>query len=375
MYPQGGSRQPEIDFEQILARMREVWGRINRRLGGGGIGLAAALIVGLIVAIWLATGIYTISPGEQAALQRFGKVCDTVIGPCDEGGGLVTSTGLHWWWPGPIGKKRVFLVNQVRRMELGFRGQEGVAPAPVLDEALMISGDLNIVDVRVVVQYDIKNLLDFLFLVNDPGEQAGSSRDIPLGQPDGRTLKDAAEAALRLVVGQRSIGAVLAEERAEVEEATRLRLQEILDNYRAGVNIVGIELQEVQAPEQVRAAFSDVVQARQDKQTAINQAQAFENQVLPEARGQSAQVIEAARAFAQAREARATGEADQFTAILTEFKKSEEVTRQRLYLEAMEDILPGISKIIVAPEVESVLILGGGREGAVPIPIGPSPNP
>ena len=373
MYPQGGPRQPEIDFEQIMARVRDVWGRINRRIGGGGIGLVLGLVVALGVAIWLATGIYTISPGEQAALQRFGKVCDTVIGPCDEAGGLVTSTGLHWWWPKWVGKRQVFLVNQVRRMELGFRGEEGVASAPVADEALMISGDLNIVDVRVVVQYDIKNLVDFLFLVNDPGEQAGPSRAIPLGQPDGRTLKDAAEAALRLVVGQRSIGAVLAEERTLVEDTTRIRLQEILDSYRTGINILGVELQEVQAPEPVRAAFSDVVQARQDKQTAINQAQAFENQVLPEARGQAAQVIQAAAAFQSARIARAEGEADQFTAILTEFKKSEEVTRQRLYLEAMEDILPGINKIIVAPEAESVLILGSGG-GLVPVPIGPSPN-
>ena len=371
MYPQGGPRQPEIDFEQIMARIRTFLGPIGRRLGGAGVGLVAALVVALIVIIWLATGVYTISPGEQAALQRFGKVCGTIVGPCAEGEGLVTATGLHWWWPGPIGKKRVFLVNQVRRMELGFRGQEGVAPAPVADEALMISGDLNIVDVRVVVQYDIKNLVDFLFRVNDPGEQAGASRNIPLGQPDGRTLKDAAEAALRLVVGQRSIGAVLAEERTLIEDATTLRLQEILDNYQAGINVLGVELQEVQAPEQVRAAFSDVVQARQDKQTAINQAQAFENQVIPEANGQAAQVIQAATAFQAARIARAEGEADQFTAILTEFKKSEEVTRQRLYLEAMEDILPGISKIIVSPEAESVLILGG-REGLTPIPIGPN---
>ena len=374
MYPPGGPRQPEFDFEQIMARIREVLGPIGRRLGSGGIGLLVGGLIALIVIIWLATGIYTIGPGEQAALQRFGKVCGTIVGPCEAGEGLATSTGLHWWWPGPIGKKQVFLVNQVRRMEMGFRGQEGLDPVPVDVEALMISGDLNIVNVRVVVQYDIKNLVDFLFRVNDPGEQAGPSRAVPLGRPDGRTLKDAAEAALRLVVGQRSIGAVLAEQRTEVEEATRTRLQEILDSYQSGINIVGVELQEVQAPDQVRAAFFGVVQARQDKQTAINQAQAFENQVLPEARGQAAQVIQAAEAFATARVARATGEADQFTAILTEFRKSEEVTRQRLYLEAMEEILPGITKIIVAPEAESVLILGG-QEGFTPIPLGPSPNP
>ena len=373
MYPQGGPRQPEFDFEQITARLRDVWGRISRRLGGGGIGLVAVLIAALIAIIWLATGVYTISPGEHGALQRFGKVCGTIVGPCEEGDGLVTATGLHWWWPGPIGKKQVFLVNQVRRMELGFRSAEGVADAPVPVESLMISGDLNIVDVRMVVQYDIKDLVDFLFRVNDPGEQAGPSRNIPLGQPDGRTLKDAAEAALRLVTGQRSIGSVLAEQREEVQDATKIKLQEILDSYETGINIVSVALQNVQAPEPVRAAFNDVLQARQDKQTAINQARAFENQVLPEARGEAAQKVQSAEAFKAARIARATGESDQFVAVLEEFRKSEEVTRQRLYLEAMEDILPGISKIIVSPEAESVLILGGS-EGLTPIPIGPSPN-
>ena len=174
-------------------------------------------------------------------------------------------------------------------------------------------------------------------------------------------------------MGQRSIGAVLAEQRAEVEATTRARLQEILDNYQAGINIIGVELQEVQAPEQVRDAFADVVRARQDKQTAINQAQAFENQRLPEARGQAAQIVQAAEAFKEARIARAEGEADQFTAVLTEFKESEEVTRQRLYLEAMEAILPGITKIIVSEDTESVLVLGRQNGAIVPIPIGPSP--
>lgn len=371
MYPQGGPRQPEIDFEQIIGRIRAFLGPVGSRLGGGGVGLIAVLFVALIGIIWLATGIYTISPGERAVTQRFGKICGTIIGPCDANGGLETSEGLKWYWPGPIGKKQVFLVNQVRRMELGFRGAEGVVPATVPDEALMISGDLNIVEVRMVVQYDIKDLRDFLFKVNDPGEQAGPSRNIPLGQPDGRTLKDAAEAALRLVVGQRSIGSVLAEQRVEVQDLTKVKLQEILDSYETGVNIVSVALQNVQAPEQVRAAFNDVLQARQDKQTAINQAQAFENQILPEARGQAAQVIQGAEAFKAARIERASGEADQFVSVLKEFRKSEEVTRQRLYLEAMEDILPEISKIIVSPEAESVLILGG-QDGLTPVPIGPS---
>ena len=256
-------------------------------------------------------------------------------------------------------------------MELGFIGAEGVGDASVPVEALMISGDLNIIDVRMVVQYDIQNLSDFLFRVNDPGE---AGRGIPSGQPDGRTLKDAAEAALRLVVGQRGLGDVLADERVEVEVATRGRLQAILDEYNTGINVVSVELQDVQAPEEVRDAFFDVLQARQDKETAINQAQAYENQVIPEARGQAQQIIQPAEAFKQARIARAEGEALRFTSILDQYRQSKDVTRRRLYLEAMEDILPSVNKIIISPEAESVVILGAGQDGAlVPVPVGPNP--
>ncbi|PKB78141.1 MAG: HflK protein [SAR202 cluster bacterium Io17-Chloro-G9] len=365
MYPPGGSRQPEVDFEQIIAGLRTNFAKITERLGGGGVGLAVVLVIGLIAVIWAASGIYTISPGEQAALRLFGAAQQP---PVDE-------TGLHWWWPGPVGKKDVFLVNQVRRMELGFRSGEGVADASVPDEALMISGDLNIVDVRMVVQYDIANLTDFLFRVDDPGEP---DRNIPPGQPDGLTLKDASESALRLVVGQRSIGDVLAEKRLQIETDTKDRLQALLDSYNTGLNVISVALQNVQAPEEVRAAFNDVLQARQDKVTAVNQAQAYENQVEPEARGQAQQIIQPAEAFKEARIARARGEAERFTSVLTEYRNSKDVTRQRLYLEAMEDILPGISKIIVSPDAESVLILGGGGGGTsrlIPVPVGPSPQP
>ena len=364
MYPPGAPRQPEVNFEQIIAGLRTNFAKITGRLGGGGVGLAVVLIIGLIAVIWLASGVYTISPGEQAALRLFGAAQQP---PVDQ-------TGLHWWWPGPVGKKDVFLVNQVRRMELGFRGGNGVAEASVPDEALMISGDLNIVDVRMVVQYDIANLTDFLFRVDDPGEP---DRNIPPGQPDGLTLKDASESALRLVVGQRSIGDVLAEKRLQIETATKERLQEILDSYNTGLNVISVALQNVQAPEEVRAAFNDVLQARQDKIPAVNQAQAYQNQVEPEARGQAEQIIQPAEAFKEARIARAKGEAERFTSVLIEYRKSKEVTRQRLYLEAMEEILPGITKIILSPEAETVLILGagGGASRLIPVPVGPNPQP
>jgi membrane protease subunit HflK len=307
--PGGGPRQPELDIEQIIGNVRNTVGKISQRLGGGGVGLAAVLIIGLIVVIWAATGIYTISPGEQAVLRLFGDAKETPV----------ASTGLKWWWPSPIGQKNVVRTDQVRRVELGFRSGEGVADTPVPIEAQMISGDLNIIDVQLVVQYDIKDLTNFLFNVDDPGENAGSQRNIQPGRPDGRTLKDATEAALRLVVGQRSIAEVLAEQRVDLQISTKDKLQEILDSYETGINIISVELQKVEAPEDVRAAFNDVLNARQDKVTAVNQAQAFENQVIPEARGRAEQIIQPAEAFKRARIERAQGESDQFLSILREF--------------------------------------------------------
>ena len=311
MYQPGGQppRTPEMNFDQILSGLGGTIGRITNRLGGGGVGLAAALIIGLIVIIWAATGIYTISPGEQAALRLFGAAQSSTV----------TETGLHWWWPSPVGNRDVVQTVETRRMELGFRSGEGGAITPVAVEAQMISGDLNIIDVQMVVQYNIRNLNHFLFRVFDPGENDGAQRDIPPGRPDGRTLKDATEAALRLVVGQRGLGEVLAEQRTELEISTQDKLQEILDSYEAGINILSVELQKVEAPEDVRAAFNDVLQARQDKVTATNLAQAYENQVIPEARGRAEQIIQPAEAFKRARIERAQGEADQFLSILSQY--------------------------------------------------------
>lgn len=359
MYPSGGQRQPEMDFEQVSARFREGMGRFSGRFGSGGVVLFVLGIIILAGIVWAGTGVYTIGPGENAALRLFGAVQ----------GNPVTQEGLHWWWPTPIGKKDVVLVTETRRMELGFRSNDAGAGNPFPTEALMISGDLNIVDVQMVVQYNIKSLNSFLFQVNDPGEE---SRAIPVGRPDGRTLKDAAEAALRLVVGQRSIDDVLVRNREEVEEQTKIRLQEILDSYNTGINIETVQLQDVKAPEEVRDAFDDVLRARQERDTRINQARAFEADIIPRAEGDAERIKEGAEAFRQARIARASGEAEQFKSILAEYQNSKEVTRQRLYLEAMEEVLPGVSKIIISPEAETVLILGD-EQGVTPIPIGPQP--
>ena len=361
--PGGGQqqppRQPEFDMDQIFGRIRGLFGGGGGRLGGGNLGIIIVAVIALIIIIWAATGVYTISPGENAALRLFGAVQ----------GDPIAEEGLQWWWPSPVGQRDVVLVTETRRMELGFRSNDAAVNTPFLEEALMISGDLNIVDVQMVVQYRISNLNNFLFNVDDPGETA---RMVPEGRPDGRTLKDGAEAALRLVVGQRSIDDVLVRNREEVETDTRSRLQAIMDSYSAGVEVISVQLQDVKAPEEVRDAFDDVLRARQERETRINQAEAYAADVIPRARGDAERIVQEARAFQQARIQTADGEARRFEAVLNEYNSSPEVTRQRLYLEALEQVLPGVSKILVDPETDPVLILGGNGN-IVPAPIGPSP--
>ena len=360
--PGGGQqppRQPEFDLEQLFGRIRGMFGGSGGRLGGGNLGILILAVIALLIIIWAATGVYTVSPGENAALRLFGAVQ----------GAPVSEEGLHWWWPSPVGKKDVVLVTETRRMELGFRSNEAAVNTPFLDEALMISGDLNIVDVQMVVQYRISNLNNFLFKVDDPGEPV---RLIPEGRPDGRTLKDGAEAALRLVVGQRSIDDVLVRGRELVETDTRQRLQAILDEYEAGIEVISVQLQDVKAPEEVRDAFDDVLRGRQERETRINQALAYEADVIPRARGDAERIIEAAEAFKRARIETANGEAQRFESVRNEYNSSPEVTRQRLYLEALENVFPGVTKIIVDPDTEPVLILG--QDGnVIPAPIGPNP--
>lgn len=367
----GGNRQPELDFAQFTNRIRNGFGQFTRRLGGGGVGLVVMVVIAFIVTVWALRGIYTTDPSEHAALRRFGSVCGTLFGPCSPSSGVVTEPGLHWWWPGPVGKRDVVRVTQTRRMELGFRSSGGGAAAPRPEESLMISGDLNNVDVQLVVQYDIKDLLNYLFRVDDPGD---TGRGILPGRPDGITLKDASEAALRLVIGQRAIDDALTDKREEVEADTQKKLQEILDSYDSGIRITNVRLQDVKAPEEVRDAFADVLRARQEKDTKTNLAEAYRNEVIPRAEGDAERIIQAAQAFKQERLLKATGEAARFTSILREYQKSREVTRQRLYLEAMEEILPGVTKFIVSGEAQPIVVLGG-QEGLTPLPIGPGLTP
>jgi membrane protease subunit HflK len=374
MFQQPNRREPELDFEQIIGRIRNSFGGFGGRLGGGSI--FTYLVLGILLVafiIWMATGVYQVSPGEQAAIRTFGKCCK------------IEGEGLHWYWPAPIGTRNVVSTEEIRAMELGFN-TVGEGEREVLEEAQMIAGDLNIVDVPLVIQYRIKDLEAFLFKVADPGEGLPNRRvEIAPGRPDGRTLKDATEAALRLVVGQRPIDDVLTDNKTQVQLDTQVLLQEILDSYGAGIEITAVLLQTTKAPQQVREAFQDVTRARQEKEALENEALAFQEDILPKARGNAAKITESAEAFRQAQIARATGQAERFKAILSEYEKAEDVTRQRLYLEAMEEILPGIRKFIVSPQAGGnllqILPLEPGAQFppaatvAPPAPAIPTPTP
>ena len=313
---------PEVNFDQLTDKFRS----IGTRLPGKGGGFLPLLILGglLIVSLlWLGSGVYTVQPGEQAATRLLGDF-QTIEEP-----------GLKWWFPSPIGNRDIIRVNQVRTLELGFREINGEGTS-VLAESMMITGDENIVETQMVVQYDIKNLKDYLFEVVDP---------------DGSTMKDVAETAIREVVGSRNIDDVLTTEKSAVQAETKLLMQNLLDEYKSGVNIREVKLQSVSAPMEVRDAFDDVVRAREEKSQIVNLAQAYQEDQIPRAKGDAARVLEGSEAFKQERIADATGQAEKFLEVLKEYEKAPDITRQRLYLESMEKILPGVKKYIISETV------------------------
>ena len=265
--------------------------------------------------LWGSSGIFTVQPGEQAALRLFGKF-NSISGP-----------GLHWFFPSPIGQKDIVATSTIRRLELGFRGDK-IVP----DEALMITGDENIVDAQLLVQFDIKDLKHFLFMAIDPS---------------GKTMTDVAETSLRQVVGSKPIDDVLTTEKEAVQSETKILMQSLLDSYNSGIRVREVKLQNVQPPAQVQDAFDDVVRAREDKAKIINLADAYREDILPKARGYAAKVIQDAKAYEAVRIAESKGEADKFNSILKEYNLQKETTESRLYLETIERVLPKLKQIII----------------------------
>ena len=340
--------------EEPPVTLRDIWGRLKGGLpslpgfGGSTIGLIIFLIIAVAAVIWLATGFYTVGPDQEAAIRTFGRFTGT------------SAAGLHWYWPAPIGTRNVVRVTTTRRLELGFRSAvERLGPASLQpQESLMITGDANIVDVQAVILYRISDLHDFLFEVDDPGE---ADRSVGRGEPDGRTLRDVAETVLRQVVGKRPIDNVLTTEKEQVQAEVLLKMKELLTAYRTGIEVQQVLLQNVNPPRDVQDAFEDVVRAREDRERTINLAEAYKADQIPKATGQARRITEDAQGFKQGRIARAQGEADGFKAILAGYRDSPGVTRQRLYLEAIEEVLPGVKKFILSGQgVLPLLPLGQG---------------
>ena len=275
--------------------------------------------IGIALVIWLLLGLYSVGPDEVGVVQRFGKY-NRVVG-----------SGLNYHIPYPIETVKTPKVTEVKRIEIGFRTVGKNQYRTIEQESLMLTGDENIVDAELIVQYKIKDPIDYLF--NFIGPEL--------------TLREASEASLRTVIGRHNIDEALTSGKLMIQEETKELLQIILDKYETGVIVVAVQLQDVSPPKQVIDAFKDVASAKEDKNRMINEAEGYRNDVIPKARGQAQAMIRESEGFRESRIKRAEGDVAKFKAIVKEYTKAKEVTKERLYLEAMEEILPGIDKYIV----------------------------
>ncbi len=275
--------------------------------------------IGIAVVIWLLLGLYSVGPDEVGVVQRFGEY------------NRVVSSGLNYHFPYPIETVQTPKVTEVKRIEIGFRTIGKNQYRTIEQESLMLTGDENIVDAELIVQYKIKDPIDYLF--NFIGPEL--------------TLREASEASLRTVVGRHNIDQALTSGKLMIQEETKELLQITLDKYETGVIVVAVQLQDVSPPKQVIDAFKDVASAKEDKNRMINEAEGYRNDIIPKARGEAQAMIREAEGFRESRIKRAEGDVAKFKAIVKEYNKAKDVTKERLYLEAMEEILPGIDKYIV----------------------------
>jgi membrane protease subunit HflK len=305
--------------------------RVGRLLSRG---LLVMALVGLLGS-WAWFGFYRLNPGEAAVILRLGKYRSTEV-----------REGLRWHLPPPVESRAIVNVGLVAREQFG--DIDTAREAATLTETAMQTGDNNIVDLEFVVKYKVGKAFESRFRIADLRE----------------TLRDSAQAAMREVVGRNGVDDVLSEKRGVIQDEAAELLQQILDRYESGLHVEGIELQEVQPPASVRDAFDDVIAAAQDRNRKVNEAEGYANEVLPRARAEASEVIEAAIGYRDSKIAEANGEAQRFLSILREYEKAPEITRKRLYLETMEEVLPGVEKVIIEPGAASVvpyLPLGAAR--------------
>lgn len=324
-----GSNRPPAEF--------------NPKFLGGGIGL----LVGVLVLAWLASGFYIVDASQRGLVLQFGKYKES------------TESGLRWRLPYPIQSHEIVNVSGVRTIEVGYRGSE---KNKVLKEALMLTDDENIINIQFAVQYILKDPVEYIFNNRLPDE----------------AVMQAAETAIREIVGKNKMDFVLYEGREQIAVKASNLMQEILDRYKTGILISKVTMQNAQPPEQVQAAFDDAVKAGQDRERQKNEGQAYANDVIPKARGTAARLLQEADGYKQRLIATAEGDASRFRQLNTEYAKAPEVTRSRLYLETMQQVYANTSKVMIdAKGHGNLLYLPLDKlmqaAGAVPAPSGAAP--
>jgi membrane protease subunit HflK len=297
------------------------------------------LVLGILGVLWILSGVYTVEPDEKAVVLRFGKLQEVV------------EPGLHYHLPSPIEIAIIRSVTRIYREEIGFQTIDPGPPARYRQrpkEALMLTGDENIVSVEMVVQYKVSSVTDALFNVRGLGAFEASNDGL---------IHDACEAALRQVVGRHGIDEVLTEGKLLVQTEIQEKLQELFNVYQCGLTVETVQLQSVGPPEQVDAAFKDVASAKEDREKLVNEARGYQNDIIPKARGEAERMLKEAEAYTVERVRRAQGDADRFGAVYAEYIKAPDVTERRLYIETMERILPKIQKYIVDADGKGVINL------------------
>jgi len=310
--------------------------------------LAATL--GIIAVLWIMSGIYKVAPDERGIVLRFGAFYEE------------SDPGLHYHWPWPIDEVYKPSVTQVYSEEVGFRTTGGTKRG-IAKEALMVTGDENIIDVNMVVQYRVTNVRNALFNVEGLGVDLFGSRRVGPG-----LVHEVCEAVLRQVIGRHTLDNALTEGKEEIQIEIKVQMQQLFDEiYKCGLTVSDVLLQQVVPPREVDAAFKDVISAKEDKERLINEARGYQNEVVPTARGEAEKMIKGAQAYKVERIRRAQGDADRFRSVYAEYKNAPAITEKRLYLETMEKILPRMQKYIIETDKNGGLlnILNLDKKGGV----------
>ncbi len=328
----GGGGQEPPDIDEMLRKAQDNFRNFMPR-GFEGAPLIGLIIIG-ILALWMASGFYVVNPGENAVIQRFGAWSRTQADP-----------GLGYHLPGPIETAGILNVEEIRKMNIGFMeafSRNGTASRrDVPDESLILTSDRNIVDLDLVIQWNIKSAEDFLFEIRDQEN----------------TIKKVAESAIREVVGQTEMFPIITTARAAVADAAKKIIQENLDEYKSGVNITQVLIERAEVHPDVQAAFQDVQSAKQDAEDVQNRADAYREDILPKARGQAIKMLQEAEAYKQSTIARSKGDADRFNSVYAAYLSGKDVTKERIFIETMENVLSNAQKIILDSEA---------GQGAVP---------